>query len=63
MIDAPTRAALRALRDCTVVRAGYDHPGYRSLRFLRLAVCEPAGAEWDYRLTPRGVQLAKETFR
>lgn len=51
--------ALIALRDCTVVRARWDHPAYRELRQARLCTMQwAAGNDWDFRLTERGRQLA-----
>lgn len=60
MTDAG-RLALRALRDCVVVRARWDHPGYREVRQARLAVMRHAeGNDWDFRLTERGRRSAEQ---
>ena len=56
-------AAPRALRDVQVVRARWDHPGYRVLRLHRLVTFTAAGDEYDYRLNQRGIDRAKETLR
>lgn len=63
MIGPEAKLALRALRDCRVIRASWNCPGYSALRYHRLAVCTPAGVNFDYRLTPRGAAKAKEMFR
>lgn len=62
MLTADALAALRALRDLGVVRARWDHPGYRQLRERRLVTCELADQDFDYRLTPRGQAVAEETL-
>lgn len=48
-----TKAALRALRDCGVVRVRFDHPGYIALFEAGLATATPVDDDedaLDYRL-------------
>lgn len=59
MLTADGLAALRALHDLKVVRARWDHPGYAQLRERRLVSYKLADEDFDYRLTPRGEQLAE----
>lgn len=54
MLGPEAKLALRALRDCGVIRARWDHPGYRALRYHRFASYTPHPEGFDYRLTPRG---------
>ncbi|QDP55240.1 MAG: hypothetical protein Tp170SUR191951_78 [Prokaryotic dsDNA virus sp.] len=56
-------AALRALHDVGVVRAEWNHPGYEVLRHRNLIAWRAASTTArDYRLTPRGRELAKDLF-
>lgn len=60
-MQAEPLLALRALRDCRVVRATWSHPGYRELRHRGLATFAviPGKADHiDHRLTQRGVIVA-----
>jgi hypothetical protein len=55
-------AALRALRDCRVIRARVGHPGYGKLFDQRLAnATRVANADHllDYNLTPAGYAAAQ----
>lgn len=63
MMGPAARNALRALNDVGLVRAPWDHPGYRALRVHRFVTFRPAGDQWDYQLTPRGKQYAERMFR
>ncbi len=58
--------ALRALRDCGVIRAKRDHPGFKELWTDFLADIHPApGSDdyWDYRLTESGKSEAAKIAR
>lgn len=70
MIDGPALRALRSLHDCGVVRASLFDAGYAALTVRGLATSHPFPQHEDdqvprrdYRLTPRGAELAKEKFR
>lgn len=56
---------MRALFDCGVVRARWNHPGYRQLRERGLASYKWTTGQTDptYQLTPRGHNLAVDLFR
>lgn len=69
MSEASARAALRALHNCTVIRARLDHPGYAALVHLGYATGKPCSQHEDdphprrdFRLTERGVLTARSLF-
>jgi len=69
MTEASARAALRALHNCTVIRARLDHPGFSALVALGYARGRPfpqheddPHPRRDYRLTDRGAQIARSIF-
>lgn len=55
--------ALRALRDCGVIRSHASHQGFSNLRNAGLAVGlnRRVGEQWrtDWRLTDKGAQVAR----
>lgn len=53
-VDAETLAALRALRDCRVIRSTFTHPGYRNLRHMGLADFTVQDGKPNHFLTERG---------
>lgn len=60
--DADQLAAMRALRDCGVIRTSAMLRRFDALHLAGLATCEylRRGARWfrDYRLSPKGAQVA-----
>jgi hypothetical protein len=60
-MDHHELAALRALRDCGVIRASGFHPGYAGLRGKGMAFGTPTLApdKRDYRLTSKGREIVK----
>lgn len=65
MLTPSAKAALRALRDCGVVRAPWTHPGYRMLRDHRLASFTAViGTNLAvHRLNDRGREMARSLFK
>lgn len=57
-------AALRALRDCSVIRTHWTNAGYEELRFCGLAVAGEhiALGMYNFRLTECGKKFADRKF-
>lgn len=64
-LDRDSLLALRALRDCVVVRARWSDPGFQTLRALRLAsyVPIPRTDLADHRLTQAGHDAARDLLK
>lgn len=65
MISKDGMAALRALHDCGVASARWDHPGYRNLRENGVVTHRAidGGAKVSHRLNERGRAMAEELFK